>query len=592
MPYIIHSLRLNNNIMDCSLNIVHLIESNPITKLSNTYNSHLLTKIKESFTDTQQQIFVSSFYCYLNYNQTNDFVVDLDNIWQWLGFSQKAMAKRTIEKYFLVEKDYKCLLCRSAEQKDDGRGGHNREQIMLNVKTFKLFCIKAATKKANEIHEYFVKLEEMLHQMVQEESDELKQQLEQTKNEKQQIEEKNNQLEEENKLLQKRDNIPMIYIYNIDTRSPKPELKIGYTINLHSRIKPYKQVCKHGKVELSIEIFNQNVKTVENFIHHMLSKYQVKDEVFQLDVEEAKMMVLRIVNTIKLFTLTNEGERQVKLSQLYEHELEVVDNQPKEKKSTCEMGTQTDEYCFHEDVIINSNNGNEKTQKFDRFIEEHCIVRDDVEVSTTDIIGQYRIIAQSASKEMYHSFKTYLDTRFKPSRLKQQNQTNVINGYHGVTLRELEYKKNTLTSDIQNFIYHACLFSPSGKALFSDILEEYKNWKKNVQKTETGMEDQEIKKYLKETNYILYTTIWAKNGGGQGYYGIFLKKDMDQIKTTSSTGKKVEKRMIDTNELLGNWETIAKAAESENICAAKMSRSIKNRVIFQGDYYFCVYNNL
>jgi hypothetical protein len=51
--------------------------------------------------------------------------------------------------------------------------------------------------------------------------------------------------------------------------------------------------------------------------------------------------------------------------------------------------------------------------------------------------------------------------------------------------------------------------------------------------------------------------------------------------------KKVEKRMIDTNELLGNWETIAKAAESENMCAAKMSRSIKNRVIFQGDYYFC-----
>ena len=48
----------------------------------------------------------------------------------------------------------------------------------------------------------------------------LQQQLEQTKNEKQQITEKNTQLEEENKLLQKRDNVPMIYIYNIDTRSP------------------------------------------------------------------------------------------------------------------------------------------------------------------------------------------------------------------------------------------------------------------------------------------------------------------------------------------------------------------------------------
>ena len=424
----------------------------------------------------------------------------------------------------------------------------------------------------------------------------LQQQLEQTKNEKQQIEnekqqieEKNTQLEEENKLLQKRDNAPMIYIYNIDTRSPKPELKIGYTINLHSRIKPYKQVCKHGKVELSIEIYDQNVKTVENFIHHMLSKYQIKDEVFQLDVEEAKMMVLRIVNTIKLFTLTNEGERQLKLSQLYERELEVVDNQIKEKVSTCEMATQTDEtYEAPSSTTSTNTNNNEKTQLFEQFITEHCIVRDDVEVSTTDIIGQYRILAQSASKEVYHAFKTYLDTRFKPSRLKQQNQKNVINGYVGVKLREIEYKKSVIPSDVQNFVYHACIFSPSGKTLYSDLVDEYKKWKTMVQKPETGKESDELKIYLKSTNYVLYTTIWANNGGGQGYYGIMLKKDVESSgKTTSSTGKKVEKRMVDTNELLGTWDTIAKAAESENICAAKMSRSIKNRVVFLGDYYFC-----
>jgi len=33
------------------LNIIELIESNPITKLTNTYNSKLLSKIKENFTD-------------------------------------------------------------------------------------------------------------------------------------------------------------------------------------------------------------------------------------------------------------------------------------------------------------------------------------------------------------------------------------------------------------------------------------------------------------------------------------------------------------------------------------------------------------
>ena len=54
------------------LNIVELIEKNPITKLSNNYNNKLLNKIKENFNEIEQKLFVSSFYCYLNYNKNND----------------------------------------------------------------------------------------------------------------------------------------------------------------------------------------------------------------------------------------------------------------------------------------------------------------------------------------------------------------------------------------------------------------------------------------------------------------------------------------------------------------------------------------
>ncbi len=53
--------------MSKSLNIVELIEKNPITRLSNTYQNKLLTKIKERFTDNEQQMFIASFYCYLNH---------------------------------------------------------------------------------------------------------------------------------------------------------------------------------------------------------------------------------------------------------------------------------------------------------------------------------------------------------------------------------------------------------------------------------------------------------------------------------------------------------------------------------------------
>jgi hypothetical protein len=91
------------------LNIVELIEKNPIVRLSNEYNNKLLNKIKENFTGFEQQLFVSSFYCYLNYNKNIDFVVDLDNIWKWLGFQQKINAKMLLEKYFKLDMDYKNL---------------------------------------------------------------------------------------------------------------------------------------------------------------------------------------------------------------------------------------------------------------------------------------------------------------------------------------------------------------------------------------------------------------------------------------------------------------------------------------------------
>ena len=97
----------------------------------------------------------------------------------------------------------------------------------------------------------------------------------------------------------------------------------------------------------------------------------------------------------------------------------------------------------------------------------------------------------------------------------------------------------------------------------------------------------DLKEYLNSCEYVLKATVWSDKGSNEGYYGISLKSDEHKHKTTSSTGKKVEKR-DKTNQTLGTWETIAKAAESENMCAAKMSRSIKAKTIFNDDYYYCV----
>ena len=203
-----------------SVDIVNLIESNPITKFSGDYQSKLIEKVKNSFTNYEQQLFLSSFYCYLKYDSKNDFVIDLDNIWKWLGFSQKVNAKMLLEKNFTIDKDYtKSLLLQQKQTEQSTKGGHNKEIFMLNTDTFKRFCLKSGTKKADEVHEYFVKLENIMFEITKEESDELKQQVLKLENKNKQMEEKiitQKELEREKVLLKQFANIGcMVYIIKV-----------------------------------------------------------------------------------------------------------------------------------------------------------------------------------------------------------------------------------------------------------------------------------------------------------------------------------------------------------------------------------------
>ena len=230
-----------------SLNIVELIENNPITKLSNTYQGNLLTKIQAKFNDNEQQLFVSSFYCYLNYNQKTDFVIDLDNVWKWLGFSTKQKAKILLENQFINNSDYKLLLNQQVKQSDHTKGGHNKETIMLTIRTFKLFCLKAGTKKAEQIHEYYINLEEILQEIIQEESNELKLQLEQktTQLENHIIlsEEEKLNVREKTLLEQFPPNTQCFYYGFIDNLSDKNErlIKFGNSNFLKNRVSVHKK---------------------------------------------------------------------------------------------------------------------------------------------------------------------------------------------------------------------------------------------------------------------------------------------------------------------------------------------------------------
>ena len=306
------------------LNIVELIENNPITKLSNDYNITLLTKIKEQFTDFEQQLFLSSFYCYFNYHQTTDFVIDLDNVWQWLGFNQKYKAKNLLEKYFKENIDYKKSLYDSVKRTvSNVKGGQNKEIFMLNIKSFKLFCIKSETKKADEIHEYFLKMEQIIQEVINEESSELKKQLT-IKDEQLQVQtEQLKNVEREKELLKEQTiieqfpiNTQCIYIGRIDNK----------TLGIPGHKMYHESVIKFGQSNNLAERVKCHKKTYDNFILHAAFKVKNKIEIENLI---KKHTVLK--KRLRIITLTdNIGYRELLALDDKEFTLEKIEDYIKE----------------------------------------------------------------------------------------------------------------------------------------------------------------------------------------------------------------------------------------------------------------------
>ena len=295
------------------LNIVELIENNPITKLSQDYNVKLLTKIKSSFTDFEQQLFLSSFYCYFNHHPTNDYIIDLDNVWKWLGFSQKVRAKELLEKNFVIDKDYIKPLSLERKQSSGGRGGHNKDTFLLNIKTFKSFCLKVGTKKANEIHDYYLKMEDIIREVINDECNDLKLQLEQKQ---QQLETQQIQIEKEKEELKERtiieqfpENTQCIYIGKIDNILPtKPPTVVStenHPITTHNcpktQIKPdsksYGEILiKFGQSNNLAERVKCHKKTYENF--RLYAAYKVKNKIEIENLMKKKKSMKKRVRTI------------------------------------------------------------------------------------------------------------------------------------------------------------------------------------------------------------------------------------------------------------------------------------------------------
>jgi len=256
-----------------TVNFTELVKSSN-TKLSVNCQSKMVDLLNTEFTEEESQWYITNLYIYLNYHPTNDYPINLENVYKMLGFANKGNAMKTIKSNFTKDEDYKTLLFPMEKQKntDETRGGHNREDIMLNVDTFKNLCMIAKTGKGREIRKYYVKLENIHNKIIKEEL-EKKEKL---------LEEKDNiitnnehvkKLEKHDFLIEKFKNKKCVYIAEIK----ESLIKIGSTKDINERCNGLSRIFGNC---IFLDIFEHiDYQTVESNILANVKPYLYRESI-------------------------------------------------------------------------------------------------------------------------------------------------------------------------------------------------------------------------------------------------------------------------------------------------------------------------
>ena len=301
----------------------------------------MIKLINDNFTDTDIKLFEFSFKYYIeNKDNLNLFLIDLDDVYKFIGFTRKDHAKRLLNsKSFKENQDYIIKrLPRSGETT-----GNKKEQILFNITCFKKFCLKADTQESDKISDYFIKIEyivfkymEIKHNKQLEENKKIideKEQLLQIKddenkkiiNEKEQILQiKDNILEENKKIIEEKDKIikdkdevinnikqlkyedaekvGSIYLLTTDKANIT---KCGRTKSISKR-KTALQTAQVEDIEVLYEYKTSDDVLLELIVHKILSRYRLNREHFMCNIEYMKLIISTAGNVLDILNSSFE----------------------------------------------------------------------------------------------------------------------------------------------------------------------------------------------------------------------------------------------------------------------------------------------
>lgn len=254
------------------LNFQELVSKNDT--LSINFKSKLVDRLDEYFNDEDRRWYVANLFVYLNYHPTNDYPIDLDDIYKVVGFANKGNAKRTLENNFTKAEDYKVVILPTEK---NSHGGRPIEMIKLNVDTFKNLCMLAKTDKGKKIRKYYIKLENIFNDLVNEQRLEYETQLRDTQK----------LLQEKEKVIHNLQRKPKLTLYIGTNPIIKNQHKIGITEDPYIREEAHKS--SNPQFEFLFSYESENAKNIETMVKLLLKPFKVtKPEWFNISYEQLK----------------------------------------------------------------------------------------------------------------------------------------------------------------------------------------------------------------------------------------------------------------------------------------------------------------
>lgn len=612
---------MNKNIKFEHVDFNALVTKNSMDKSLN-FRSKIVDELNNIFTEDDKRWYVGNLYMYLNYHSTDEYPIDLENIYKLIGFSNKGNAKSTLINNFIEDVDYKiiqkyktdvidtsCKKEKGIANNEENRGGSNKETVMMNSDTFKNLCMLTKTHKAKEIRSYYVKLESILTKLLNEEMLENKKQLEEKEK---LIEHKNVELQEAKKKLEissrfnakkwyNEEPCECVYAYK-NNNDIEPFIKIGKAENIKKREDSYMV----GNRESNIFYYKKchNAKLTEKVVHHILDKHRIQSnkEWFEISEELAIYTIDIVCNFLDGYINCSEELINLEVKEQLAISLKkanIINNIEETDDSTSNMEEEIKElttikkpvYKLEKRVKKNKliEQPDEFKTHFDTFVKDYCQVNDNYKCMALDILGAYRMWNKKTDHFSRKNLTNYLKNKFDLSHEYSAEYNTKFHYYIGIKPKEfiVEPENTSIIPRYEEFILSECKFSYTYRTTKMILYNEFRHWvSQKYPEYKFSKEEQ-----VHTESYLNRTFVNCKkvhiNGGTNGYYGLQLKTDTTEVLGISlARRKKVYKINMTTKEIVETYDSLYLACIQLNLTEQKLSELVLTKSVVDDSFMY------